>query len=70
MHHQEQFFEIILNLVNGSGEFLVYKVLSGALAVLLFGAVDLLCNFERGHHGEYSYEVIWNLDQWFKMRCR
>ena len=21
-----------------------------------------LCNFERGHHGEYSCEVIWNLD--------
>ena len=21
-----------------------------------------LCNFERGHHGEHSCEVIWNLD--------
>ena len=28
-----------------------------------------LCNFERGHHGEHSCEVIWNLDQWFR-RCR
>ena len=28
-----------------------------------------LCNFERGHHGEHSYEVIWNLDQWFRRRC-
>ena len=29
-----------------------------------------LCNFERRHHREYSCEVIWNLDQWFKRRCR
>ena len=29
-----------------------------------------LCNFERGHHGEHSCEVIWNLDQWFRRRCR
>ena len=28
-----------------------------------------LCHFERGYHGEYSCEVIWNLDQWFKRRC-
>ena len=28
-----------------------------------------LCSFER-HHGEYSFEVIWNLDQWFKRRGR
>ena len=29
-----------------------------------------LCNFERGHYGEHSCEVIWNLDQWFRRRCR
>ena len=29
-----------------------------------------LCNFERGHHGKYSCEVIWNLEQWLKRRCR
>ena len=29
-----------------------------------------LCNFGRWQHGEYSCEVIWNLDQWFKRRCR
>ena len=28
-----------------------------------------LCNFERWHHEEYSCEVIWNLDQYFKRRC-
>ena len=27
-----------------------------------------LCNFERGHHGEHSCEVLLNLDQWFR-RC-
>ena len=30
---------------------------------------NCLCNFKRGHYGEHSCEVIWNLDQWFK-RCR
>ena len=30
---------------------------------------NYLCNFERGHHGEHSCEVIWNLDQWFRRRC-
>ena len=28
-----------------------------------------LCNFGRGHHGEHSFEVILNLDQWFRKRC-
>ena len=28
-----------------------------------------LCNFERGHYGEHSCEVMWNLDQWFRRRC-
>ena len=27
-----------------------------------------LCNFERGHHGEHSCDVIWNLNQRFR-RC-
>ena len=25
-----------------------------------------LCNFDRGHHGEHSCEVIWNLEMSFK----
>ena len=29
-----------------------------------------LCNFERGHNGEHSCEIILNLDQWFSRRCR
>ena len=29
-----------------------------------------LCNFERGHHEEHSCEVMWNLDQRIKRRCR
>ena len=28
-----------------------------------------LCNFDRGHHGEHSCEVISNADQWFRRRC-
>ena len=29
-----------------------------------------LCNFGRGHHEEHICEIIWNLDQWFRRRCR
>ena len=32
--------------------------LFGALAALVFSGAKPLCNFERGHHGEYSCEVI------------
>ena len=28
------------------------------------------CNFGRGHIGEHSCEVILNMDQWFRRRCR
>ena len=37
--------------------------LSGALTVRFLVQQYHLCNFERGHHGEYSCEVIWNLDK-------
>ena len=30
---------------------------------------NILCNFGRGHFEEYNYEIILNLDQWFR-RCR
>ena len=29
-----------------------------------------LCNFGRGHHEEHSCDVIGNLDQLFRRRCR
>ena len=29
-----------------------------------------LCNFSRRHHEEQFCEIILNLDQWFKRRCR
>ena len=29
-----------------------------------------LCSFEREHHGKHSCEVLWNLDQWLRRRCR
>ena len=29
-----------------------------------------LCNFGRRHHEEQFYEIILNLDQWFRRRCR
>ena len=56
-YYEEQFCEIILNL----GQWLrccLKNFLSGALAALLIDGVKLLCNFERGHHGEHSCEVI------------
>ena len=29
-----------------------------------------ICNFCRGHYGEHSCEIILNLNQWFRGRCR
>ena len=43
------------------------------MALLFGGAEPLwnhLCKIERGHHREHSCEVILNLDQWFRRRCR
>ena len=28
------------------------------------------CNFGRGHHEDQFYEIILNLEQWFRRRCR
>ena len=66
------FVKLFLNLAQWFRRICRLKYfLSGALSVLLFGAAEpYLCNFERGHHLEYSCEVIWNFDQWFKRRCR
>ena len=44
--------------------------LSGALAALLFSGAEPLMPFARGHYGEHSFEVVWNLDLWFRRRCR
>ena len=29
-----------------------------------------LCNFNRRHHEKQFFEIILNLDQWFKRKCR
>ena len=36
-----------------------------------FGSAEWnhLCNFGREHHEEHFYEIIFNLDQWFRRRC-
>ena len=31
---------------------------------------NYLCNFGRRHHEEQSCEIILNLDQWFRRKCR
>ena len=31
---------------------------------------NLLCNFDRRYHEEQSFEIILNLDQWFRGKCR
>ena len=64
-YYEEQFCEIILNLGQWFRRCCLKDFLSGALAALLFGGGNNLCNFKRGHH-RHSCEVIWNLDQWFK----
>ena len=33
----------------------------------MFGRAE---HFGRGHYGEHSCEIILNLDQWFRRRCR
>ena len=50
---EEQFCEINLNLDQWFRDFL-----PGALEALLFGGVGPFVQFERGHHGEHSCEVI------------
>ena len=41
-------------------------ILSRALAA----EQNHLCNFDRGYPEEKFYEIILNLDLWFRMRCR
>ena len=56
-YQEEQFCEIILNLEQWFRRRRHLKdFLSGALAALLFGGAKP--NYERGHHGEHSCEVI------------
>ena len=43
--------------------------LSRALAALLSSRADHLCNFGTGHYEEHFYEIILNLDQWFRRCC-
>ena len=50
---EEQFCEINLNLDQRFRDFL-----PGALAALLFGGAEPFVQFEKGHHGEHSCEVI------------
>ena len=30
---------------------------------------DHLCNFGRGHYEKHYFEIISNLDKWFRRRC-
>ena len=58
-YQEEQFCENIMNL----GQLFrrrchLKNFLSGALASLLFSRAEPFCNFERGHHGKHSCEVI------------
>ena len=31
---------------------------------------NVLCHFDRGHHGEQLCEIISNFHQWFRGRCQ
>ena len=39
------------------------------LAALSLVEQNNLCNFGRGHYKEYFFEIILDLDKWFKRRC-
>ena len=57
-YYEEQFCEIILYLGQWFRRCPLKDCLFGALTALRLGERNLLSNFERGHHGEYSCEVI------------
>ena len=44
--------------------------LNRALAALCSVERNHLCNFGRRHHEEQFCDIILNLDQWFRRRCR
>ena len=76
--HEEHFCEIILHLdqwfrrkSHFSSEALVTPVFSLAKLPIPFPVEqNHLCNFGRSHHEEQFCEIILNLDQWFRRRCR
>ena len=53
VYTEEQFCEIYLNLDQRFRDFL-----PGALAALMFGGAEPFVQFEKGHHGEHSCEII------------
>ena len=84
-HHEEQFCEIIFNLDqwfkrrcrlkifiiwSSGGPFVQWSRTIYAILVKCIMRNNHLWNFESGHHGEHSCEVILNLDQWFRRRFR
>ena len=69
-HYEEQFYEFILNLGQWFRRSSLKDFLSGALAALLFSGAELLTQFWKRSSWGHSCEGIWNLDQWFRRRCR
>ena len=43
---------------------------STAVATPVLSLTNFLCNIGRSHHEEQFCEIILNLDQWFRGRCR
>ena len=70
MHHEEQFFEIILNL--GQWFRRKYRLKVSYLDIwqpFCLAECNHLCKFGRGYYEEQFNEIIWNLGQWFRSRC-
>ena len=57
-YYEEQFPEIISNLVQWFGRCCLKDFLYRALGALLFGGAKPFMHFEKGHHGEHSCQVI------------
>ena len=69
-HHEEQSFEIILNLDQWFRWKCCFKVfLSGALAGFCSVEHNHLCIFGRGYYEEQFCEIILNLGQWLRRCC-
>ena len=65
-HYEEHFYQIIMNLDKRFRCIYVVKKVSYLECWQLLCLADLnhLCNFGRGHYGEYACELILNLIKW------
>ena len=60
--------KLFLIWTSGSGDVIKRHFLSTLQMAPSFSRAEPLCNFGRRHHEEQFFEIILNLDQWFRRR--